>query len=61
MVHLRNKKFENKNGSKRTYYYLVKDNYSTGKKQQKVIMYLGTANKIYENILKLKKLERKVK
>ena len=61
MVHLRNKVFVGKKGQKRTYYYLIQDDYSTGKKLQKVIMYLGNANKIYENMLKLQKLEKKVK
>ena len=61
MVHLRSKKFVGKKGQKRIYYYLIKDDYSTGKKLQKVVLYLGNANKIYENILKLKELERKVK
>lgn len=61
MVHLRSKKFDGKKGKKRVYYYLVKDDYSTGKKQQKVILYLGTANRIYEKILRLKELEKKVK
>lgn len=61
MVHLRSKKFDGKKGKKRVYYYLVKDDYSTGKKQQKVILYLGTANRIYEKILRLKELEKKIK
>ena len=61
VVHLRSKKFKGKNGRKRIYYYLVKDNYSTGKKQQKVILYLGNANKIYEKLLRLNELEGKVK
>jgi hypothetical protein len=61
MVHLRNKKFIGKKGQKRIYYYLIKDDYSTGKKLQKVIMYLGNANKIYDNMLKLQKLEKNIK
>lgn len=59
MVHLRSKKFEGKKGRERIYYYLVKDDYSTGKKVQKVAKYLGNANKIYEKILRLEELERK--
>ena len=59
MVHLRSKKFVGKKGKVRIYYYLVKDEYSTGKKIQKVVKYLGTANKIYEKIAKLEKLEER--
>jgi hypothetical protein len=59
MVHLRSKKFEGKKSKERIYYYLVKDEYSTGKKIQKVVKYLGTANKIYEKILRLEELEDK--
>jgi len=58
MVHLRSKKFVGEKGKVRLYYYLVKDDYSTGKKVQKVVKYLGTANKIYENMLKLEELKR---
>lgn len=54
MVHLRSKKFKGKKGRERIYYYLVKDVYKNGKKLQKVVLYLGTANKILE---KLKRLE----
>lgn len=61
MVHLRSKKFDGKGNRKRTYYYLIQDDYSTGKKQQKVMMYLGTANTIYEKMKRLKELEKKVK
>jgi len=46
------------------YYYLVRDDYSTGKKIQKVVKYLGNANTILKKILrpeKLEKLNRKVK
>jgi len=59
MVHLRSKKFEGKKGRERIYYYLIKDDYSTGKKVQKVVKYLGTANKIYEKILRLEELENR--
>ena len=59
MVHLRSKRFIGKKGGERLYYYLVKDDYSTGKKTQKVVKYLGTANKIYEKILKLEELENR--
>lgn len=59
MVHLRSKKFVGKKGKVRIYYYLVKDDYSTGKKIQKVVKYLGTANKIYEKVVRLEELERK--
>lgn len=59
MVHLRSKKFEGKNRKQRVYYYLIRDDYSTGKKIQKVVRYLGTANKIYEKILRLEDLEKK--
>ena len=58
MVHLRSKKFTGKKGKVRIYYYLIKDDYSTGKKAQKVVRYLGTANKIYEKILRLENLEK---
>ena len=58
MVHLRAKKIQAVRRKSRTYYYLVRDDYSTGKKVQKVVKYLGTANKIYEKILKLEKFEK---
>lgn len=61
MVHLRSKKVKGKKGKVRTYYYLVKDIYESGKKLQKVVMYLGTANKIFEKLEKLKQIEKKYK
>lgn len=61
MVHLRSKKVKGKKGKVRTYYYLVKDTYENGKKLQKVVMYLGTANKILEKLEKLKQIEKKYK
>lgn len=57
MVHLRNKKFKGKKGKERLYYYLVKDIYKDGKKFQKVVMYVGTANKLLEKLQKLRQLE----
>ena len=59
MVHLRSKKFEGKKGRERLYYYLVKDVYENGKKLQKVVKYIGTANKLLEKLTKLEKLEKK--
>ena len=59
MAHLRSKKFVGKKGKVRVYYYLVKDDYTTGKKIQKVVKYLGTANRLYEKILRLEELEKK--
>lgn len=61
MVHLRSKKFDSTKGKERIYYYLIRDDYSTGKKLQKVVKYLGNANKIYEKILRLEVLEKKNK
>ena len=43
-----------------TYYYIVKGVYDKkGKLSQKVVKYLGTANKIYEKILRLEEFEGK--
>ena len=61
MVHLRSKKFKSKKGRERIYYYLIKDVYENGKKLQKVVMYLGTANKILEKLERLKQLEKNIK
>jgi hypothetical protein len=61
MVHLRAKKIPGKKRKILTYYYLVRDEYSSGKKVQKVVKYLGTANKILQKILKLEKLEKRKK
>ena len=61
MVHLRAKKIPGIRRKWLLYYYLVRDDYSTGKKIQKVVKYLGNANKILEKILKLEELERKDK
>ena len=58
MVHLRAKKIPGKKRKTLTYYYLVRDEYSSGKKVQKVVKYLGTANKILQKILRLEKLEK---
>jgi len=59
MVHLRSKKVKAKKGKERMYYYLVKDIYKKGKKLQKVVMYVGTANKLLEKLQKLNQLEAK--
>lgn len=59
MVHLRSKKVKGKKGRERMYYYLVKDIYERGKKFQKVVMYVGTANKLLEKLERLKQLEAK--
>jgi len=59
MVHLRSKKVKGKKGRERMYYYLVKDIYERGKKLQKVVMYVGTANKLLEKLERLKQLEVK--
>lgn len=59
MVHLRSKKVKGKKGRERMYYYLVKDVYENGKKLQKVVMYVGTANKLLEKLERLKQLEAK--
>ena len=61
MVHLRSKKFEGKKGKERIYYYLVKDVYEGEKKLQKVVKYVGTANKLLEKLKRLEELERKVR
>ena len=61
MVHLRSKKFEGKKGRERIYYYLVKDVYEGEKKLQKVVKYVGTANKLLEKLTTLKKFEKKSK
>jgi len=53
MVHLRSKKVKRKSGNERIYYYLVKDVYENGKKLQKVVMYIGTANKLLEKLERL--------
>lgn len=59
MVHLRSKKFKGTKMKDRIYYYLVKDIYENGKKLQKVVMYIGTANKLLEKLERLKQLEVK--
>ena len=59
MVHLRSKKVKGAKGKDRIYYYLVKDIYENGKKLQKVVMYVGTANKLLEKLERLKQLEAK--
>lgn len=59
MAHLRSKRFEGKKGRERIYYYLVKDVYEGEKKLQKVVKYIGTANKLLEKLNRLEKLERK--
>jgi hypothetical protein len=59
MVHLRSKKFKGTKGKVRMYYYLVKDIYENGKKKQKVIMYIGTANKLFEKLKQLEELSKK--
>ena len=59
MVHLRSKKVKRKSGKERIYYYLVKDVYENDKKLQKVVMYIGTANKLLEKLERLNQLEAK--
>lgn len=59
MVHLRAKKIPGKKRETLIYYYLVKDDYSTGKKIQKVIKYLGTANTLLKKMLRLDELEKR--
>ena len=61
MVHLRAKKIPGRRRKTLTYYYLVRDDYSSGKKVKKVVKYLGNANKILEKILRLEKLEKKIR
>lgn len=59
MVHLRSKKFKGAKGKDRIYYYLVKDVYKNGKKNQKVVMYIGNANKLFEKLKRLEELSKK--
>lgn len=59
MVHLRAKKIPGKRRKTLIYFYLVKDDYSTGKKIQKVVKYLGTANTLFKKIQKLEEFEKK--
>ena len=59
MVHLRSKKFRGASGKDRIYYYLVKDVYEKGKKLQKVVMYIGTANRLLEKLTRLERLSKK--
>ena len=59
MVHLRAKKIPGKRRKTLIYFYLVKDDYSTGKKIQKVVKYLGTANTLLKKIQKLEEFEKK--
>lgn len=61
MVHLRAKKIPGIRRKTLIYYYLVRDDYSTGKKVQKVVKYLGNANRILKKILRLEELEKKEK
>lgn len=61
MVHLRSKKFEGKKGKQRVYYYLIKDEYKGEKKLQKVVKYVGTANKLLEKLNRLEELEKKAR
>ena len=58
MVHLRSKKFKGKKGRDRIYYYLIRDVYEGERKLQKVVRYIGTANKLQEKLNKLEKLEK---
>jgi hypothetical protein len=57
MVHLRAKKIPGKRRETLIYYYLVKDDYSSGKKIQKVVKYLGTANTLLKKMERLTELE----
>lgn len=59
MVHLRSKKFSGASGKDRMYYYLVRDVYKNGKKLQKVVMYIGTANKLFEKLTQIKQRSKK--
>lgn len=61
MVHLRAKKIPGKKKKQLIYFYLVKDDYSSGKKIQKVVKYLGTANTLLKKMLRLEELENKIK
>lgn len=61
MVHLRAKKIPGKRREFLIYYYLVQDEYSTGKKIQKVVKYLGTANTLLKKMERLDELERRQK
>lgn len=61
MVHLRAKKIPGKRKKTLIYYYLVKDDYSSGKKIQKVVRYLGTANTLLKKMEKLEELEAEEK
>jgi len=61
MVHLRARKVKGKTKKFHIYYYLVKDDYSTGKKIQKMIKYLGTANTLLKRIEKLEEFEKQEK
>jgi hypothetical protein len=61
MVHLRARKIKGKTREWLIYYYLVKDDYSTGKKIQKTIKYLGTANTLLKKMEKLDSYEKQEK
>lgn len=58
MVHLRAKKIPGKRKETLIYYYLVRDDYSTGKKIQKVVKYLGNANTLLKKMQRLEELEK---
>jgi hypothetical protein len=61
MVHLRAKKIPGKRREFLIYYYLIKDDYSNGKKIQKVVKYLGTANTLLKKMERLDELEKRNK
>lgn len=50
MAFIRRKKVKGK-----TYYYIVKSYKDKGRVKQKVLMYIGTADSLYERLIKLKK------
>jgi len=50
MTFIRKKKVEG-----RIYYYIVRNTLIRGKVKQKVLYYIGTAESLYEKLIKLKK------
>jgi len=50
MTFIRRKKVKGK-----TYYYIVKSYKDNGKVKQRVLLYIGTADSLYEKLIKLKK------
>lgn len=59
MVYLRAKRFKRKKDkTERTYFYLVEAKRVTGKVQQKVLKYLGTAETILKTYRELDRLKK---